>query len=482
MQSETHTRCIVAKPKKSSAKKVPTANPLWGGHFAHGPAEAFAAINPSIAIDQRLYAQDIEGSLAHCRMLEAQKIISKKDSAAIQRGLAQVLTEIQSGAFAFTAALEDIHMNIESRLKEIIGDAAGRLHTARSRNDQVATDTRLFARHALQQVDVSLQQLQAALLAQAASHTDTILPGYTHLQPAQPISFAHHLLAYVEMFGRDRSRSKDAQARLNECPLGAAALAGTTYPIDRAMTAHELGFRGPMRNSLDAVGSRDYIIEIAAVCSIIATHLSRLAEEMIFWATPQIGFVKFSDAFTSGSSIMPQKRNPDAAELVRGKTGAIVGSLMAIITTVKALPLAYNKDLQEDKAPLFAALDQTLLCISAITGMVADMKPQVGAMRAACAQGFLNATDLADWLVQEAGVAFREAHHITGRLVKRAEEKGVALDALSLAEMKKVDARITQDVFAAINLDACVARRTSFGGTAPSRVKKAIAAASKEYL
>jgi argininosuccinate lyase len=471
----------MGKLKKSSTKKN-AANTMWGGHFAQGPAAAFAAINPSIAIDQRLYAQDIEGSLAHCRMLEAQKIISKKDSAAIQKGLAQVLGEIRSGKLKFSVALEDIHMNIESRLKDIIGDAAGRLHTARSRNDQVATDTRLFARSALQQVDMSLQQLQAALITQAEKHVDTILPGFTHLQPAQPISFAHHLLAYVEMFGRDRSRAADALDRLNECPLGAAALAGTTYVIDREQTAMELGFRQPMKNSLDAVGSRDYIIEITAVCSIIATHLSRLAEEMIFWATPQIGFVKFSDAFTSGSSIMPQKRNPDAAELVRGKTGGIVGNLMAIITTVKALPLAYNKDLQEDKAPLFAALDETLLCLSAMAGMVGDMKPQPKAMREACARGYLNATDLADWLVQKTGMAFREAHHMTGKLVKLAESKAVALHELSLAEMKKIHGAITKDVFAAINLDACVARRTSFGGTAPARVKKAIAAAKKEYL
>lgn len=440
------------------------------------------AINPSIAVDQRLYAQDIAGSLAHCRMLEQARILNAADSVAIQKGLAQVQQEIESGALTFSVALEDIHMNIESRLKEIIGDAAGRLHTARSRNDQVATDLRLFAREAVQQCDAALQQLQAALIAQAEQHVDTLLPGFTHLQPAQPISFAHHLLAYVDMLGRDRSRLRDAGARLNECPLGAAALAGTTYPIDRAATAKALGFDRPVRNSLDAVASRDYVIELLSAFSILATHLSRLAEEMIFWATPLVGFVRFSEAFTSGSSIMPQKRNPDAAELVRGKAGGIIGSLVTLLVTIKSLPLAYNKDLQEDKRPFFFALDETLLTVKTMTGMVADMQPQREAMRAACARGFLNATDLADWLVQHAGVAFRDAHHLTGKLVKLAEEKRCTLDELSLADMQVVHPAITQDIFAAIALDACVARRTSFGGTAPVRVREALAAARTEYL
>lgn len=455
---------------------------MWGGHYAMGPAEAFMAINPSIAVDQRLYAQDIAGSLAHCRMLEQARILNAADSVAIQKGLAQVQQEIESGALTFSVALEDIHMNIESRLKEIIGDAAGRLHTARSRNDQVATDLRLFAREAVQQCDAALQQLQAALIAQAEQHVDTLLPGFTHLQPAQPISFAHHLLAYVDMLGRDRSRLRDAGARLNECPLGAAALAGTTYPIDRAATAKALGFDRPVRNSLDAVASRDYVIELLSAFSILATHLSRLAEEMIFWATPLVGFVRFSEAFTSGSSIMPQKRNPDAAELVRGKAGGIIGSLVTLLVTIKSLPLAYNKDLQEDKRPFFFALDETLLTVKTMTGMVADMQPQREAMRAACARGFLNATDLADWLVQHAGVAFRDAHHLTGKLVKLAEEKRCTLDELSLADMQVVHPAITQDIFAAIALDACVARRTSFGGTAPVRVREALAAARTEYL
>lgn len=455
---------------------------MWGGHYALGPSEAFAAINPSIAVDQRLWKQDIEGSLAHCRMLEKTGIIGRKDSDDIQRGLKRIASEIESGALKFTEALEDIHMNIESRLKDLIGDAAGRLHTARSRNDQVATDLRLYARDAAQNTDAALQQLQRALIAQAAQHIETIMPGYTHLQPAQPISFAHHLLAYVSMFGRDRSRLRDAAARLNESPLGAAALAGTTYPIDRHNTAKALGFAAPMRNSLDAVGSRDYVIELCGALAIAATHLSRLAEEMIFWATPQIGFVKFSDTFTSGSSIMPQKRNPDAAELVRGKTGSIIGALMTLLTTVKALPLAYNKDLQEDKRPLFLALDETLLCLKAMTGMVGDMTAQPQAMRDACARGYLNATDLADWLVQRLGLPFREAHHLTGKLVLLAEKQGCTLDELTLAQMQSVHKKITKEVFEAIALEACVARRTSFGGTAPAQVRAALTAAKKEYL
>jgi len=471
----------MAQPKNTTEKSA-TANPMWGGHYALGPAEAFAAINPSIAVDQRLYAQDIQGSLAHARMLGVQGILSGEDVRAIEQGLAQVMAEIESGALTFSTALEDIHMNVESRLKEIIGDAAGRLHTGRSRNDQVATDLRLYAREACDVVERAVQQLQAALLTQAQAHVQTIMPGFTHLQPAQPISFAHHLLAYVEMLGRDRSRLRDAKARLNESPLGSAALAGTTYPIDRAATAAALGFARPMRNSLDAVGSRDYVLELLAALSILATHLSRLAEEMIFWATPLVGFVKFSEAFTSGSSIMPQKRNPDAAELVRGKTGGVVGALVTLLTTVKALPLAYNKDLQEDKRPFFFALDETLLCLAAMAGMVADMQPQTEAMRAACARGFLNATDLADWLVQQLNMPFREAHHVTGRIVKLAEARGITLDALTLQEMQSVHAAITADVFAAIALDACVARRESLGGTAPSQVQQALEAAQKDYL
>ena len=452
---------------------------MWGGHYNLGPAEAFAAINPSIAIDQRLYAQDIQGSLAHAAMLEKTGIITSAEHEQIAGGLLQVKHEIESGELKFSEALEDIHMNIESRLKDIIGAPAGKLHTARSRNDQVATDLRLYARTLCAELDETLKMLQSALLTQAEQHVDTLMPGLTHLQPAQPISFAHHLLAYVEMFGRDRGRLSDAKDRLNESPLGAAALAGTTYPIDRLMTAETLGFDHPMRNSLDAVSARDYVLELLSAFAIIATHLSRLAEELVFWTSPLVGFIKLSESFTSGSSIMPQKRNPDAAELVRGKTGGIIGSLVAMLTTLKALPLAYNKDMQEDKRPFFFAGDEVLLSLKAMTGMIADMTAQPAVMRAACSRGYLNATDLADWLVQHAGVAFRDAHHLTGQLVKLAEDKKCGLEDLSLAEMQNVHKAITNDIFAAITLDACVARRTSLGGTAPARVKEAIAMARK---
>ncbi len=463
-------------------EKSAAANSMWGGHYAFGPADAFAAINPSIAIDQRLYAEDIQGSLAHAAMLAKVGIINAAELKAIETGLAQVKAEIESGALTFTAALEDIHMNIESRLKEIIGEPASKLHTARSRNDQVATDLRLYARTLCGHVDAALKALQAALIAQAEKNIETVMPGLTHLQPAQPISFAHHLLAYVEMFARDRGRIADAQKRLNECPLGAAALAGTTYPIDREMTAAALRFDAPMRNSLDAVSARDYVIELLAAFSIIATHLSRLAEELVFWTSPLIGFVKLSESFTSGSSIMPQKRNPDAAELVRGKTGGVIGALVAMLTTMKALPLAYNKDMQEDKRPFFFAGDEVLLSLKAMTGMVADMTAHADVMRAACSRGYLNATDLADWLVVHADVAFRDAHHLTGQLVKLAEEKKCGLEDLSLEQMQAVHPKITNDIFAAIAIDACVARRTSDGGTAPERVREAIAAAKKAWV
>lgn len=470
----------MSKPSASKPTSTPGANPLWGGHFDDGPDAAFAAINPSIAVDQRLYAHDIAGSLAHCRMLEKTGIVSASDSAAIQAGLAQVQSEIEAGKFTFSEALEDIHMHIEARLKEIIGEPAGRLHTARSRNDQVATDLRLYARDAVQHIDVALQQFLHALHQKALQHTDTIMPGFTHLQPAQPITLAHHLHAYIEMFLRDRSRLRDTLARLNESPLGAAALAGTTYPIDRAITADALGFARPMRNSLDAVASRDYVVELLAAYAICATHLSRLAEELIFWATPLVGFVTFSDRFTSGSSIMPQKRNPDAAELVRGKTGSITGALVTLLTTLKALPLAYNKDLQEDKRPFFHACDELLLSIRAMAGMVGDMQPNPRAMRDACARGYLNATDLADWLVQHLQLPFRDAHHVTGKLVKLAEQQQITLDALPLEAMQSIEPRITREIFAAIELEQCVARRTSAGGTAPDRVREALDVAKKE--
>jgi argininosuccinate lyase len=461
--------------------KKKSANSMWGGHYELGPAEAFAAINPSIAVDQRLYAEDIQGSLAHAQMLAKVGILNAKELKTIERGLAQVKSEIESGKLKFSVALEDIHMNVESRLKDIIGEPASKLHTARSRNDQVATDLRLYCKSLCATLDAALKALQQALLKQAEKNIETVMPGLTHLQPAQPINFAHHLMAYGEMFARDRSRIADAAKRLNECPLGAAALAGTTYPIDRHMTAKALGFSGPMRNSLDAVSSRDYVLELLADFSIIATHLSRLAEELVFWTSPLVGFVKLSESFTSGSSIMPQKRNPDAAELVRGKTGAITGALVAMLTTLKSLPLAYNKDMQEDKRPLFFAADELMMCLKAMTGMVADMTAQKDAMRKACSRGYLNATDLADWLVQNAGVAFRDAHHLTGQLVKLAEKKGCGLEELSLKEMQAVHKKITASVFKAIAIDTCVARRESFGGTAPKRVREAIAAAKKAW-
>ena len=463
-------------------KKNTKANALWGGHFSAGPAAAFAEINPSIDVDQRLYREDIQGSLAHVEMLAAQKIISAKDAASISKGLKQIQAEIESGKFTFTPALEDIHMHIEARLSELIGAVAGKLHTARSRNDQVATDLRLYSRHALRALDAALRELQAALLVQAEQHTATILPGMTHLQPAQPILFAHHLLAYVEMFQRDRTRLEDAGLRMNESPLGAAALAGTTYPIDRARTAKALGFAAPMRNSLDAVSDRDYVIEILAALSLVAMHLSRLAEEMIFWSNPLVGFIRLSDAFTSGSSIMPQKRNPDAAELIRGKSGGIIGALSALLITMKSLPLAYNKDMQEDKRAYFHALDETLLMLSAMTGMVADMRVHKDTMRRAASRGFLNATDLADWLVQTLAIPFREAHHLTGKLVLLAEKKKCGLEELSLKEMQTVHPKITRDIYHALALENCVARRKSEGGTAPERVRAAIATAKKEYL
>ena len=415
-------------------------------------------------------------------MLAKQRIITARDANAIEKGLRRIQAEIENGSFVFQEALEDIHMNIEARLKELIGDAAGRLHTARSRNDQVATDARLYARETITHLDAAVQALQKALLTQASDHVETVMPGLTHLQPAQPISFAHHLLAYVEMLGRDRGRLRDAALRLNECPLGAAALAGTAYPIDRQMTAKALGFRKPMANSLDAVSDRDYMVETVSALAILATHLSRLAEELVFWSSPLVGFVTLDEAFTSGSSIMPQKRNPDAAELIRGKTGTITGALVSLLTMLKALPLAYNKDMQEDKRPFFAALDESALCVAAMQGMVATMKPNSKTMLRACSKGYLNATDLADWMVTNLRVPFRTAHELTGKLVRMAEARQCGLEELPLAEMQRVHAGITRAAITHLAIDRCVARRISEGGTAPSRVRSALAAAKKAYL
>lgn len=448
------------------------ANKMWGGRFQSGPAQIMEEINASIGFDQKLFAQDIMGSKAHARMLAAKGIISKKDASAILKGLAQIETEIRDGKFTFSRALEDIHMNVESRLKDLIGPAAGRLHTARSRNDQVAVDFRLYVREAAGDLELALAGLQKALAGQALKHAATIMPGFTHLQTAQPITFGHHLLAYVEMFSRDRGRFRDAIARMNESPLGAAALAGTPYPIDRDMTAKELGFKAPMRNSLDAVSDRDFALEVLAASTICATHLSRLAEEMVLWMTAQFGFVKLSDKFTTGSSIMPQKRNPDAAELVRAKPGRILGAFTALTVVMKGLPLTYSKDMQEDKEPVFDAISSLSLAIAAMEGMVSDMAADEARMREAASRGFATATDLADWLVQKLGLAFRDAHHVTGALVALAEKKGTDLEGLSLAEMQKVHPGITKDVFKAITVEASVAARKSLGGTAPANVKR----------
>lgn len=462
-------------------KKAP-ANAAWGGRFAGGPSEIMQRINVSLDIDKRLYAQDIAGSAAHCAMLVRQGIIAEEDGERIARGLAQIKDEIDAGKFPFRAEHEDIHLNIEARLGELIGPAAGRLHTARSRNDQVATDFRLWVRDAIDRFDVRLRDLQAALLDRAEEHAATVMPGFTHLQPAQPVTFGHHLMAYVEMLGRDRGRLRDARARLNESPLGAAALAGTSFPIDRAGTAKALGFDGPMANSMDAVSDRDFALEFLAAAAICGAHLSRLAEEIVLWSGPQFGFIKLSDAFTTGSSIMPQKRNPDAAELVRGKAGRFTGNLVALLTVMKGLALTYAKDLQEDKAPVFEAADNLDLCLAATTGMVRDLAVDKDAMRRAASAGFSTATDLADWLVRVLGMPFREAHHLTGALVRVAEQAGCDLAALPLTEMKKVEPRITKDVFEVLSVEKSVASRSSVGGTAPAAVKRAVVAARKKHL
>ncbi|MGQ0484623.1 MAG: argininosuccinate lyase [Hyphomicrobiales bacterium] len=447
-------------------------NKMWGGRFQSGPDAIMEEINASIGFDRRLSAQDIAGSKAHAAMLAERGIIPKSDAQAIRRGLDQVQGEIEAGTFKFSRALEDIHLNIESRLKELIGPAAGRLHTARSRNDQVATDFRLYVRETIDHLDGQLRGLQLALAEKAAAHAATIMPGFTHLQVAQPVTFGHHCLAYVEMLARDRSRLADARTRLNESPLGAAALAGTSFPIDRAMTAKALGFDRPMRNSLDAVSGRDFVIEAIAACAICATHLSRLAEEIVIWSSAQFRFVKLSDKFTTGSSIMPQKRNPDAAELVRAKPGRIVGALTALLVVMKGLPLAYSKDMQEDKEPAFDAFDTLSLAIAATAAMVRDIVPDATRMREAAAQGFSTATDLADWLVRTLNMPFREAHHVTGRLVALAESKGCGLPQLALADMQRVEKRITGDLYKVLTVEASAASRMSFGGTAPANVRR----------
>ncbi len=449
-----------------------SANKMWGGRFESGPAAIMREITPSIDFDKRLAGEDLAGSRAHCRMLAAEGIISKDDGKAILDGLDAIEKEIAEGRFVFRRELEDIHLNIEARLAELIGPAAGRLHTARSRNDQVVTDFRLWVRGACERADAAFLALQRELFAQAEHHAATIMPGFTHMQVAQPVTFGHHMMAYVEMFARDRGRFEDAKKRLNESPLGAAALAGTSFPIDRDATSHALGFSRPMRNSMDAISARDFALEYLAACSICAVHLSRLAGELVQWSTPAFGFVRLSDAFTTGSSIMPQKRNPDAAELIRGKTGRVLGDFVALATVVKGLVLTYGTDLQEDKERVFDAADTLEISLAAMAAMVADMTAQPERMRAAAAPGYPTATDLADWLVRVLKKPFREAHHIAGSIVKLAEEKGVALDALPLAEMQTVEPAISPEVFQVLSLESSVHSRMSLGGTAPARVKE----------
>ncbi|MGC8201578.1 argininosuccinate lyase [Aliiroseovarius sp. PTFE2010] len=452
-----------------------TSNAMWGGRFAAGPDAIMEAINASIGYDKRLAKQDIEGSRAHAAMLAAQGIITDNDAKAIREGLLTVLSEIESGEFQFSTALEDIHMNVEARLKEVIGEPAGRLHTGRSRNDQVATDFKLWVRDQADAAIEGLEALMNALLAQAEAGAGWVMPGFTHLQTAQPVTWGHHMMAYVEMFARDRSRFQDARKRMNESPLGAAALAGTGFPIDRHMTAQALGFDAPAANSLDAVSDRDFALEFLSAASICAVHLSRFAEELVIWSSAQFRFVALSDRFSTGSSIMPQKKNPDAAELIRAKIGRILGAMVALFTVMKGLPLAYSKDMQEDKEQVFDAADNLMLALAAMTGMVSDMTAQQDNLRAAAASGFSTATDLADWLVRELGLPFRDAHHVTGALVAMAEAKGCDLPELSLDDMKTVHDGITVGVFDVLTVENSVASRTSYGGTAPEQVRAQVA-------
>ena len=448
-----------------------TSNQMWGGRFAAGPDAIMEAINASIDFDKRLAAQDIAGSRAHAAMLAATGIVSDSDAEAMREGLLTVLSEIESGAFPFSKALEDIHMNVEARLKEVIGEPAGRLHTGRSRNDQVATDFRLWVRDQLDAAEAGLVTLLQACLAQAEAGADWVMPGFTHLQVAQPVTWGHHMMAYVEMFGRDLSRVRDARTRMNECPLGAAALAGTSFPIDREMTAKELGFDRPAANSLDAVSDRDFALEFLSVASICAMHLSRMAEELVIWSSAQFRFVTLSDRFSTGSSIMPQKKNPDAAELIRAKIGRIFGANVALMTVMKGLPLAYSKDMQEDKEQVFDAADNLMLALAAMEGMVRDMSANRDALEAAAGAGFSTATDLADWLVRVLGLPFRDAHHVTGALVAKAEAKGCDLPELSLEEMQSVHGDIDKTVYDVLGVHNSVASRMSYGGTAPEQVR-----------
>jgi len=460
---------------KDEINKAPAkGQKMWGGRFAAGPGALMQAINVSIGFDQRLADQDIAGSKAHSDMLAKQGIISAEDRDSIHTGLDEIQAEIQAGTFPFSDELEDIHLNIEARLKDKIGEAGGRLHTGRSRNDQVATDFRLWVRDHLDLFDAQLTALITALVKQAEQNTDTIMPGFTHLQSAQPVTFGHHMMAYAEMFARDRSRFADARNRMNESPLGAAALAGTPYPIDRDMTANALGFDRPMANSLDAVSARDFALEALAAATICATHLSRLSEEIVIWTSAQFRFINLTDAFTTGSSIMPQKRNPDAAELIRAKVGRILGALTSLSVVMKGLPLAYSKDMQEDKEPVFDAFDALELGLAAMAGMVADMTPNKDRLADAAGAAFSTATDLADWLVIKLNMPFRDAHHVTGTIVALAEKQSKTLAALELADMQSVEPRITDDIYSVLTPLASASSRTSYGGTAPSEVAKQV--------
>jgi argininosuccinate lyase len=455
------------------------SNAMWGGRFATGPSAIMEAINASIGFDRKLYAQDIRGSLAHAEMLAHTGIIAPEDQQQIAHGLNTILREIEDGTFVFSTRLEDIHMNVESRLAELIGPAAGRLHTARSRNDQVAVDFRLWVKDEFHRVAQALKEIIAVLLSRAEEHASTVMPGFTHLQTAQPVTFGHHCMAYVEMFGRDLSRVRDAVQRMDESPLGAAALAGTGFPIDRHRTAAALGFREPTRNSLDSVSDRDFALEFLSVAAICATHLSRLAEEIVIWSTPQFAFVRLSDSFSTGSSIMPQKKNPDAAELVRAKTGRVNGHLIGLLTVLKGLPLTYSKDMQEDKEAVFDTAETLDLMLAAMTGMVGDMTINTEAMRKAAGSGHATATDLADWLVRSLGMPFREAHHVTGRAVALAEQKGVNIARLTLDDLRSIHPEVTEDALSVLTPRRSVDSRRSYGGTAPSEVKKQIRAWKK---
>ena len=455
---------------------------IWGGRFSGVPSNIMEAINISISFDQRLAKQDIRGSRAHCAMLVAQGILTKDDGTAIMDGLTKIEKEIDAGTFTFKRALEDIHMNIEGHLTDLIGEPAGRLHAARSRNDQVATDLRLWVREAIDALDKQMQLLQEAMIEKAEAHSDTIMPGFTHLQAAQPVTFGHHMLAYVEMLGRDRGRLADARTRMNESPLGAGAMAGTSFAIDRHRTSTELGFDQPMTNSLDAVSDRDFALEFLSNAAITSVHLSRLAEELTIWTSAQFSFVSFTDAFSTGSSMMPQKRNPDAAELVRGKAGSIIGALTGLLIVMKGLPLTYSKDMQEDKEPVFDAFDTLHLCLAAMTGMVNDMRVNKEHMYAAAGAGHTTATDLADWLVQAKGVPFREAHHIAGQAVKAAEDQSCGLEDLTEKDLETIDDRLTHEVLSVVTLEASVTSKKSYGGTSPDNVRVQIAAAREKFL